>query len=88
MFFAHRIPGLVSTMVSDDEIADNNKSFAEALKMIASDKPEELTDKHKELQALLKAFLSKDLIRLPDDASVQKGTLLHKGTSLDNSMTL
>ena len=78
MFFANRIPGLVATMVNDDEIADNNQHFAEALKMMARGKPDELTDEHKELQALLKAFLSTDLTSAPNDASV------HKGTSLDH----
>jgi len=61
MFLANKVPGLVATMVSSDEIADNNQHFAEALKMIARGKPDELTDAHKELQALLKAFLSTDL---------------------------
>jgi hypothetical protein len=71
MFFAGRA-GIVATTVSDDEIAENSKTLAEALKFMKLGKVDQMTSAHKKLRVAIKAFLEAE----EDQAHKVKGTSL------------
>ena len=60
MFFASRA-GVVITAVAEAEIAENNKTFTEALKVNSLGKGDQLKEAHKKLQVAMKDFLAAEI---------------------------